>query len=112
MKTISTTEGGPLQLMGKAILMKRHFRKITMETISLTTNLHQSIISRLEKGDPTVPIGALHLVLKELSEENNLTNLAGDISFLETLEQKGLLKRPRKRKLVYRYAPKPSRRSV
>ncbi|MBR2597345.1 MAG: helix-turn-helix transcriptional regulator [Saccharofermentans sp.] len=82
-----------LSLMGEQIRLARLRRKITLETVVNRTMLSRSTVWKIEKGDPTVSIGAYTRVLKAIGIMDDLLLIAKDDEYGRLLQDAELDRR-------------------
>jgi len=83
--------------LGSDISDARRRRRIPFKLLAERTNFSRSTLSKIEKGDPTVSLGAYSFVLYILGMTNRLSDLA-DVRYDKTgliLDEENLPKRVR-----------------
>ncbi len=77
--------------LGENIKLARKRRSLTMIQVSDRANISRVTLSKIEKGDPTVTLGAYFNVLRVLRLENDFLNIALDDKFGRKLQDFKLL---------------------
>ncbi len=85
-----------LSLMGEQIRLARLRRKITVETVTNRSGLSRATVWKVEKGDPTVSIGAYTRVLNAIGMLDDLLLIAKDDEYGRLLQDAELDRRKRK----------------
>ena len=91
-----------LQEMGENIKLARLRRKLKAAQIAERANISRSTLYKIEKGDPSVSLGAVTQVLFTLSLEKDLLKIAGDDTFGRKLQDIGLVTKKRAPKNKHR----------
>lgn len=86
-----------LILMGKQIKTARLRRNLTIEHVAGRAGISLGTVTRLEKGDPGVSLGALTSVLTALNLETSLETVAQPAADLVGINLDSLKKRKRAR---------------
>ncbi len=84
-----------LAQVGQNIKLARRRRKISTQQLAERADLSRATLWQIEKGTPTVAIGAYFMVLFVLGLEQDFLNLAGDDTLGRKLQDAGLLTRER-----------------
>lgn len=85
-----------LALMGEQIRLARLRRSISVETVTNRSGLSRATVWKIEKGDPTVSIGAYTRVLNAIGLMDDLLLVAKDDEYGRLLQDAGLDRRKRK----------------
>ena len=80
-----------LELVGENIRLARKRRKLTLAQVAERANIHSDTLSKIEKGNPSVSMGAYFNVLRVFSLENDFLKLASDDEFGRKLQDLELL---------------------
>lgn len=80
-----------LAKMGEQIKLARKRRKLTTVQVSERANIARSTLSLIEKGDPSVAMGAYFNVLRVLGLQDDFLKLAADDTFGRKLQDLELL---------------------
>lgn len=80
-----------LEQLGENIKLARKRRKITTEQLSERAGIVRMTLYQIEKGNPSVAIGAYFNVLKVLGLQNDFLKLADDDEFGRKLQDLELL---------------------
>lgn len=78
--------------MGENIKLARKRRKLTTIQVSERAEVARSTLYLIEKGDPSVSLGAFFNVLRVLGLQNDSLKLASDDEFGRKLQDLELLK--------------------
>ncbi|ANI89700.1 XRE family transcriptional regulator [Arachidicoccus ginsenosidimutans] len=81
-----------LKQMGENIKLARRRRKLTAVQIAERAGIARSTLNLVEKGEPSVAMGAYFNVLRVLGLQNDIVKLAGDDDFGRKLQDLELLK--------------------
>lgn len=81
-----------LEHMGENIKLARKRRKLTTVQVSERAGIARSTLYLIEKGDPSVSLGAYFNVLRVLGLQNDFLKLADDDEFGRKLQDLELLK--------------------
>jgi transcriptional regulator with XRE-family HTH domain len=82
-----------LAQFGENIKLARKRRKITTAQVSERANINRSTLYQIEKGNPSVSMGAYFNVLRVMNLQNDFLKLAADDVFGRKLQDLELLKR-------------------
>ncbi len=82
-----------LAQFGENIKLARKRRKITTMQVSERANINRSTLYQIEKGNPSVSIGAFFNVLRVMNLQNDFLKLAADDVFGKKLQDLDLLKK-------------------
>jgi transcriptional regulator with XRE-family HTH domain len=82
-----------LAQFGENIKLARKRRKITTTQVSERANINRSTLYQIEKGNPSVSMGAFFNVLRVMNLQNDFLKLAADDVFGRKLQDLELLKR-------------------
>ncbi len=80
-----------LKQMGENIKLARKRRKITTIQVAERANIVRSTLYQIEKGNPSVAIGAYFNVLRVLGLQNDFLKIASDDKFGRKLQDLELL---------------------
>ncbi|UYW02446.1 helix-turn-helix domain-containing protein [Flavobacterium agricola] len=80
-----------LAQMGEQIKLARKRRKLTAVQVAERADIARSTLSLVEKGDPSVAMGAYFNVLRVLGLQEDFLKLAGDDTFGRKLQDLELL---------------------
>ncbi len=80
-----------LEQMGENIKLARKRRKLTTTQVAERANISRSALYRLEKGNPSVSIGALFNVMRVLGLQDDFLKLAADDELGRKLQDLKLL---------------------
>jgi len=80
-----------LAQMGEQIKLARKRRKLTALQVAERADIARSTLSLIEKGDPSVAMGAYFNVLRVLGLQEDFLKLAGDDTFGRKLQDLELL---------------------
>ena len=78
--------------LGENIKLARKRRSLTMVQVSERASISRVTLTKIEKGDPTVVMGAYFNVLRVLGLQNDFLKLAVDDTFGRKLQDLKLLK--------------------
>lgn len=81
-----------LRQMGENIKLARKRRKLTAIQVAERANIARSTLNLVEKGEPSVAMGAYFNVLRVLGLQNDIVKLAADDDFGRKLQDLELLK--------------------
>ena len=81
-----------LEEMGENIKLARKRRKLTAIQVAERAGIARSTLYLIEKGDPSVSLGAYFNVLRVLGLQNDFLKLAADDEFGRKLQDLDLLK--------------------
>lgn len=81
-----------LEEMGENIKLARKRRKLTAIQVAERAGIARSTLYLIEKGDPSVSLGAYFNVLRVLGLQNDFLKLAADDEFGRKLQDLELLK--------------------
>ncbi len=84
-----------LQTMGGNIKLARLRRRLSAEQVAERAGIGRSTLWQIEKGTPTVAMGAYFQVLFVLGLEKDFLKLAGDDEFGRKLQDAGLMVKTR-----------------
>ncbi len=84
-----------LYVLGENIKLARLRRKLSAEQVAERAGLSRGTLWQIEKGTPSVAIGAYFQVLFVLGLENDFLKLAGDDTFGRKLQDAGLVTKER-----------------
>ncbi len=84
-----------LQTMGENIKLARLRRRLSAEQVAERAGIGRSTLWQIEKGTPTVAMGAYFQVLFVLGLEKDFLKLAGDDEFGRKLQDAGLMVKAR-----------------
>ena len=79
--------------LGENIKLARKRRKITTTQVSERANINRSTLYQIEKGNPSVSMGAFFNVLRVMNLQNDFLKLAADDVFGKKLQDLELLKK-------------------
>ncbi len=82
-----------LETVGENIKLARRRRKLTTIQIAERANIDRKTLYMIERGSPSVSIGAYFNVLRTLGLQNDFLKLAADDKVGKTLIELELLKR-------------------
>jgi transcriptional regulator with XRE-family HTH domain len=82
-----------LAQFGENIKLARKRRKITTTQVSERANINRSTLYQIEKGNPSVSMGAFFNVLRVMNLQNDFLKLAADDVFGKKLQDLDLLKK-------------------
>lgn len=82
-----------LAQLGENIKLARKRRKITTTQVSERANINRSTLYQIEKGNPSVSMGAFFNVLRVMNLQNDFLKLAADDVFGKKLQDLDLLKK-------------------
>jgi transcriptional regulator with XRE-family HTH domain len=82
-----------LAQFGENIKLARKRRKITTTQFSERANINRSTLYQIEKGNPSVSMGAFFNVLRVMNLQNDFLKLAADDVFGKKLQDLDLLKK-------------------
>ncbi len=82
-----------LEQVGENIKLARKRRKLTTIQVSERAGIDRSTLYKIEKGEPSVSIGAYFNVLRVLGLQNDFLKLASDDEFGRKLQDLRLLKK-------------------
>ena len=85
-----------LAMMGEQIRLARLRRKISVDTVTNRAGISRSTVWKIEKGDPSVSIGAYTRVLNAIGMMDDLLLIARDDEYGRLLQDAELDKRKRK----------------
>lgn len=85
-----------LAMMGEQIRLARLRRKISVDTVTNRAGISRSTVWKIEKGDPSVSIGAYTRVLNAIGMMDDLLLIAKDDEYGRLLQDAELDKRKRK----------------
>lgn len=85
-----------LAMMGEQIRLARLRRKISVDTVTNRAGVSRSTVWKIEKGDPSVSIGAYTRVLNAIGMMDDLLLIARDDEYGRLLQDAELDKRKRK----------------
>ena len=85
-----------LALMGEQIRLARLRRKISVDTVTNRAGVSRSTVWKVEKGDPSVSIGAYTRVLNAIGMMDDLLLVAKDDEYGRLIQDAELDKRKRK----------------
>ncbi len=77
--------------IGENIKLARKRRKLTAGQVAELAGIHRATLHRVEKGDPSAPIGLYFNVLKVLNLEKNFDSIADDDKLGRKLQDLDLL---------------------
>ncbi|RRA95899.1 helix-turn-helix domain-containing protein [Paenimyroides viscosum] len=80
-----------LAQMGEQIKLARKRRKLTAVQVAERADIARSTLSLIEKGDPSVAMGAYFNVLRVLGLQDDFLKLAADDTFGRKLQDLDLL---------------------
>lgn len=80
-----------LKLMGANIKLARKRRKLTTTQVAERANISRSTLYLIEKGNPSVALGAYFNVLRVLGLQNDFLKIASDDEFGRKLQDLELL---------------------
>lgn len=80
-----------LEKMGENIKLARKRRKLTSIQVAERADIARSTLYLIEKGDPSVAMGAYFKVLRVLGLQDDFLKLAGDDVFGRKLQDLNLL---------------------
>jgi transcriptional regulator with XRE-family HTH domain len=80
-----------LEQLGQNIKLARKRRKITAEQLSERASIVRMTLYQIEKGNPSVAIGAYFNVLRVMGLQNDFLTLAADDEFGRKLQDLDLL---------------------
>ena len=80
-----------LSQMGEQIKLARKRRKLTAVQVAERADISRSTLSLIEKGEPSVAMGAYFNVLRVLGLQNDFLKLAADDTFGRKLQDLDLL---------------------
>ena len=80
-----------LEQLGQNIKLARKRRKITAEQLSERASIVRMTLYQIEKGNPSVAIGAYFNVLRVIGLQNDFLTLAADDEFGRKLQDLDLL---------------------
>ncbi|HLV47314.1 MAG TPA: helix-turn-helix transcriptional regulator [Flavobacterium sp.] len=80
-----------LAQMGEQIKLARKRRKLTAVQVAERADISRSTLSLIEKGEPSVAMGAYFNVLRVLGLQDDFLKLASDDEFGRKLQDLGLL---------------------
>ena len=86
-----------LEKVGENIRLARKRRKLTTIQISSRANIDRSTLYEIEKGKPSVSIGAYFNVLRALGLQDDFLKLAADDEYGRKLQDLELIKTERKK---------------
>ena len=81
-----------LQQMGENIKLARKRRKLTTKQVAERADIARSTLHLIEKGEPSVAMGAYFNVLRVLGLQEDILMLAADDDFGRKLQDLELLK--------------------
>ncbi|MGS2761699.1 helix-turn-helix domain-containing protein [Sinomicrobium sp. M5D2P9] len=81
-----------LEQMGENVKLARKRRKLTMVQVSERAGIARSTLYLIEKGEPTVALGAYFNVLRVLGLQEDILKLGADDDFGRKLQDLELLK--------------------
>jgi transcriptional regulator with XRE-family HTH domain len=82
-----------LAQFGENIKLARKRRKITTTQVSERANINRSTLYQIEKGNPSVSMGAFFNVLRVMNLQNDFLKIAADDVFGKKLQDLDLLKK-------------------
>lgn len=80
-----------LEQLGENIRLARKRRKLTTVQVAERANINRSTLYQIEKGNPSVSMGAYFNVLRVLGLQDDFLNLAADDAFGRKLQDINLL---------------------
>lgn len=80
-----------LSLFGEQIKLARKRRKLTTTQVSDRANIDRTTLYQIEKGNPSVSMGAYFNVLRALNLQDDFLKLAADDEFGRKLQDLELL---------------------
>jgi transcriptional regulator with XRE-family HTH domain len=80
-----------LDQLGENIRLARKRRKLTIIQVSERAGIHRSTLDKIEKGTPSVSLGAYFNVLRVLGLQDDFLKLAADDEFGQKLQDLKLL---------------------
>lgn len=80
-----------LQQMGEHIKLARKRRKLTSTQVAERAAIHRSTLVEIEKGNPSVSMGAYFNTLRALGLQNDILKLAADDEFGRKLQDLALI---------------------
>jgi len=80
-----------LDQLGENIKLARKRRKLSTIIVAERANINRSTLYQIEKGNPSVSLGAYFNVMKVLNLENDFLKLANDDDFGRKLQDLELL---------------------
>ena len=80
-----------LKQMGENIKLARKRRKLTTEQVAERANIVRMTLYQIEKGNPSVAIGAYFNVLRVLGLQDDFLKLAADDAFGRKLQDLDLI---------------------
>lgn len=84
-----------LSVLGEDIKLARLRRKLSSQQVAERANLSRSTVWQVEKGSPSVTMGAYVQILFVLGLDKNLPQLANDDTLGRKLQDAGLLVKER-----------------
>ena len=85
-----------LAMVGEQIRLARLRRRISVDTVTNRAGISRSTVWKIEKGDPSVSIGAYTRVLNAIGMMDDLLLIARDDEYGRLLQDAELDKRKRK----------------
>jgi transcriptional regulator with XRE-family HTH domain len=82
-----------LAQLGENIKLARKRRKFTTAQVSERASINRSTLYQIEKGNPSVSMGAFFNVLRAMNLQNDFLKLAADDVFGKKLQDLDLLKK-------------------
>lgn len=80
-----------LEKLGENIKLARKRRSFSAVEVAERANIHRDTLSKIEKGDPSVSMGAYFNVLRVLRLEHDFLEIARDDKFGKKLQDLKLL---------------------
>lgn len=80
-----------LDTLGENIKLARKRRKLTTIQLSERASIHRDTLTKIEKGDPSVSMGAYFNVLRTMGLQDDFLKLANDDVFGRKLQDLDLL---------------------
>lgn len=80
-----------LETLGENIKLARKRRKLTTSQVAERAGISRSTLYLIEKGDPSVAMGAYFNVLRVMGLQDDFLKLAADDEFGRKLQDLGLL---------------------
>lgn len=77
--------------MGELFTLARKRRGFTLVQVSERAGIHRETLRKIEKGDPSVALGAYFNVLRVMNLEKDFLKLAADDEFGKKLQDLNLL---------------------
>ena len=84
-----------LTTVGEQIKMSRLRRKLSAEQVAERAGISRGLLWKIEKGTPSVSIGAVFMVLMALGLEKDFLKLAADDVLGRKLQDAGLVNKER-----------------